>query len=614
MDVLKQENDFERRKKRRDKVISRRAYSTSTKAASTSHSEGSAFDGIQKAKRWRLKEEIIKLFDDSIKHSFPEFEGEKPVICASHRPGRGDFNCQNVLSIWPKIRKSRDLRRKHVDIKRPRDVGEASELTLKRSKGWGTSEERVLELHLLQFTDKEGSSIYTCLGGHTIVFIAQKYKWVNMSSTKFVQKEMGYMKRTGYCSRKRLNALERSCLYVLPHILCEYIYGLSKKFTSFYSYYSSVRKIGSIVDTSTILLCEATAVVMEKCFHLLGITPEVSNPSKIPMLKSQSFAKRPIDVNVPVTVENQMRAKRKQKEAGRNLEGLFKDLFITRSVSVARDPPRNSRLELFSIIPSITTDSMFEFEELKLFGLIAVSDKYGLLPNEGSYFSKPDCAYVPLFNVDCCDAIDMRGSGVLYLGDPSCQHSVSFSSSIEVRMELTATTERKNVCFQLCNHKFKIDSSDIWEKEIDSKCDFVVVEGEDGRTKMHYILIRDAVDADLELRFNTKTPHEVCGFICAFYGCHPIHDSYTVLLFQSDLPFVLKHGRIPLERSMLAVPMNGSLVIEVELKDFKSGDVIFKGSRTFKSLREGTSHENIKAIETEIECSLDMKVHWKYKA
>ena len=92
MDVLKQENDLERCKKRRHKVISRRAYSTSTKAASTSHSEGIAFDGIQKAKRWRLKEEIIKLFDDSIKRSFPEFEGEKPVICASQRPGRGDFN------------------------------------------------------------------------------------------------------------------------------------------------------------------------------------------------------------------------------------------------------------------------------------------------------------------------------------------------------------------------------------------------------------------------------------------------------------------------------------------------------------------------------------------
>ncbi|GKD02941.1 anticodon-binding aminoacyl-tRNA synthetase, class 1a, partial [Tanacetum coccineum] len=65
-------------------------------------------------------------------------------------------------------------------------------------------------------------------------------------------------------------ALEESCLFVIPHILCEYLYQLSKKFTS---YYSSVYKVGSVAKRSTLLLCEATAVVMDKCFHLLGITP-----------------------------------------------------------------------------------------------------------------------------------------------------------------------------------------------------------------------------------------------------------------------------------------------------------------------------------------------------
>ncbi|GJX76884.1 arginine--tRNA ligase, chloroplastic/mitochondrial, partial [Tanacetum coccineum] len=33
---------------------------------------------------------------------------------------------------------------------------------------------------------------------------------------------------------------------------------------------------GSVTDTSTLLLCEATALVMEKCFHLLGISPTSS--------------------------------------------------------------------------------------------------------------------------------------------------------------------------------------------------------------------------------------------------------------------------------------------------------------------------------------------------
>nr|GFB10417.1 arginine--tRNA ligase, chloroplastic/mitochondrial-like isoform X2 [Tanacetum cinerariifolium] len=65
-------------------------------------------------------------------------------------------------------------------------------------------------------------------------------------------------------------ALKKSCLCVLPHILCEYLYELSKKFTN---YYLSVYKVGSVAKISTVLLCEATALVMEKCFHLLGLTP-----------------------------------------------------------------------------------------------------------------------------------------------------------------------------------------------------------------------------------------------------------------------------------------------------------------------------------------------------
>ncbi|GKB89300.1 hypothetical protein Tco_0961572 [Tanacetum coccineum] len=60
----------------------------------------------------------------------------------------------------------------------------------------------------------------------------------------------------------------------------------------------------------------------------------------------------------------------------------------------------------------LTADFYYELEELKLFGLIAVSDKYGLLPDGGCHLSEPDFAYVPLFDVDCCDAIDMHESSI----------------------------------------------------------------------------------------------------------------------------------------------------------------------------------------------------------
>ncbi|KAL0659805.1 hypothetical protein Bca4012_080390 [Brassica carinata] len=64
--------------------------------------------------------------------------------------------------------------------------------------------------------------------------------------------------------------VEAACANLLPHALCEYLYELSERYTSFYSVH---QVIGSAEEASRLLLCEATAIVMRKCFHLLGITP-----------------------------------------------------------------------------------------------------------------------------------------------------------------------------------------------------------------------------------------------------------------------------------------------------------------------------------------------------
>ncbi|KAL0325872.1 UNVERIFIED_CONTAM: Arginine--tRNA ligase, chloroplastic/mitochondrial [Sesamum radiatum] len=64
--------------------------------------------------------------------------------------------------------------------------------------------------------------------------------------------------------------VEEACTNLLPNVLCEYLYNLSEDFTRFYT---NCQVVGSAEETSRLLLCEATAVVMRKCFHLLGITP-----------------------------------------------------------------------------------------------------------------------------------------------------------------------------------------------------------------------------------------------------------------------------------------------------------------------------------------------------
>ncbi|XP_027068247.1 arginine--tRNA ligase, cytoplasmic-like isoform X2 [Coffea arabica] len=64
--------------------------------------------------------------------------------------------------------------------------------------------------------------------------------------------------------------VEEACTNMLPNILCEYLYNLSEDFTKFYT---NCQVVGSPQEISRLLLCEATAVVMRKCFFLLGITP-----------------------------------------------------------------------------------------------------------------------------------------------------------------------------------------------------------------------------------------------------------------------------------------------------------------------------------------------------
>ncbi|KMZ68779.1 Arginine--tRNA ligase [Zostera marina] len=64
--------------------------------------------------------------------------------------------------------------------------------------------------------------------------------------------------------------VEEACTNLLPNVLCEYLYNLSETFTKFYT---SCQVVGSPEESSRLLLCEAAAVVMRKCFYLLGITP-----------------------------------------------------------------------------------------------------------------------------------------------------------------------------------------------------------------------------------------------------------------------------------------------------------------------------------------------------
>ncbi|KAL0438420.1 UNVERIFIED_CONTAM: Arginine--tRNA ligase, chloroplastic/mitochondrial [Sesamum latifolium] len=106
--------------------------------------------------------------------------------------------------------------------------------------------------------------------GNTAVYLLYAHARI-CSIIRKSGKDIEELKKTGTLDLViPMNVVEEACTNLLPNVLCEYLYNLSEDFTRFYT---NCQVVGSAEETSRLLLCEATAVVMRKCFHLLGITP-----------------------------------------------------------------------------------------------------------------------------------------------------------------------------------------------------------------------------------------------------------------------------------------------------------------------------------------------------
>lgn len=84
--------------------------------------------------------------------------------------------------------------------------------------------------------------------------------------------------KLGKCILRFPEVLQKVLEDLLLHTLCDYLYELATTFTEFYDSCYCVekdRKTGEVVKVNMwrMLLCEATAAIMAKCFDILGITP-----------------------------------------------------------------------------------------------------------------------------------------------------------------------------------------------------------------------------------------------------------------------------------------------------------------------------------------------------
>lgn len=133
------------------------------------------------------------------------------------------------------------------------------------------------------------------------------------------------------------------------------------------------------------------------------------------------------------------------------------------------------------------------------------------------------------------------------------------------------------------------------------------MEGKYGRATMHYAILLEAWEATIEVILDNgdgEDPADVCGSIIArfndeFYEhADPnLKGFYQTTLFNksaSNNIHVRPGEAIPLSRSVVAVPLTFSLIVEAHLKDYDSpNDDIANGTAEFVPLPNMSSQQEI---------------------
>lgn len=217
-----------------------------------------------------------------------------------------------------------------------------------------------------------------------------------------------------------------------------------------------------------------------------------------------------------------------------------------------------------------------------------------------------------------------------------CYCSIPFSTSVKIAANLYVTTdnlvdmntpseyysyfrrgapEQFNDAFEVCNDSAVINFSDYFAKRPNGGSCSYTLKGRDGCLKLYYVALNYVVDAALEVVFvATSKETKVAGRVMAYYGkkfdygCSPAEvDDYKAMLFETEQPEV-KPGKINLMQSVLSVPAQFSLIIDANLSDSTSGDIILSGVYEFHvPVDGGIMDGRIKGNG----CSLKLTVDWK---
>ena len=271
----------------------------------------------------------------------------------------------------------------------------------------------------------------------------------------------------------------------------------------------------------------------------------------------------------------------------------------------------NSRFEVFNVYVDV---SSADFKRGKLFGDIMISDSLGLVPDGWGQIDKPGPGRVTLFDRHWFHAIDITNPGRLTIGNPRSGRSVPFASSMEIGMTLYATTESEDEIFEVCaHHSNDFGFKNFWNMDSKSSCQYIEVGGADGFARMHYILLKDAVDASIKVKY-VGSKRKFNAELLAYYGSDFDYGDdalaasfYKASLFESYGKSLVE-GDVALIRSCISVPAEGSLIIKARFTDAESRDAVFDGQCEFSSHHKDSF---VKHVKKDTKHKKDTKPHKK---
>ncbi|PWA97913.1 arginine--tRNA ligase, chloroplastic/mitochondrial [Artemisia annua] len=249
--------------------------------------------------RWSLQEEIEKVFNTSLERTFGG-DHQETVSCSIStctKEDSGDYLCSSVLHIWPKIKDT------HV-YKGPKHAGLAVKdimcseykemmercvvcgpgfVKIKLSRKWIAKGKSFYDPLISKTRDSLKETGLTI--GNTAVYLqlthvricsiirnsSKDIKELTPDSDELILKNDDE-RELGLHLLRFTEVVGEACTILTPHILCEYLYDLCKRFNSLNS--SVCQVVGSTEETSNLLLCKATEVhlIFEiKLVHLVNI-------------------------------------------------------------------------------------------------------------------------------------------------------------------------------------------------------------------------------------------------------------------------------------------------------------------------------------------------------